>query len=128
VEINPSIRSIHRRGDLYPNPRAFSPERFLSDGAGGRGPDTYTWVPFGGGTRRCLGASFALMEMRIVVARVLERAVGLRAADPRPAKVQFRGITLAPRDGARVVLDRPPAVAVAPAAAVGASESAPATA
>src|ERR1700753_2820172 len=69
VEITPSIRGIHRRGDLYPNPRSFSPERFLSDGA----PDTYTWVPFGGGTRRCLGASFALTEMRVVLARVLER-------------------------------------------------------
>ena len=78
VEINPSIRMIHRRADLYPDAGAFRPERFLGDDA----PDTYTWVPFGGGTRRCLGASFALMEMRIVLARVLERAA-LRAADPR---------------------------------------------
>jgi cytochrome P450 family 135 len=108
VEINPSIRVMHRREDLFPDAGAFRPERFLVEDP----PDTYTWIPFGGGTRRCLGASFALMEMRIVVARVLARAGGLRAADPRPAKVQFRGITLAPRDGARVVLDRPPAPAV----------------
>jgi cytochrome P450 len=106
VEINPSIRLIHRREDLYPDAMAFRPERFLVEDP----PDTYTWIPFGGGTRRCLGASFALMEMRIVIARVLERAA-LRAADPKHAKVQFRGITLAPKDGVRVVQDRPPAAA-----------------
>src|SRR4051812_29850384 len=61
VEINPSITTIHRRSDRYPHPERFEPERFLGDDA----PDTYTWVPFGGGTRRCLGASFALMEMRV---------------------------------------------------------------
>ncbi len=107
VEINPSIRIMHRREDLFPDASAFRPERFLVDDP----PDTYTWIPFGGGTRRCLGASFALMEMRIVVGRVLQRAAGLRAADPKPAKVEFRGITLAPKDGARVILDRAPAPA-----------------
>jgi cytochrome P450 len=101
VEINPSIRMIHRRADLYPNPAAFRPERFLGPDA----PDTYTWVPFGGGTRRCLGASFALVEMRTVIQRVLERT-SLRAADPQVEKVQFRGITLAPRNGVRVVMER----------------------
>jgi len=106
VEINPSIRVIHRREDLYPGAGAFRPERFLVDDP----PDTYTWIPFGGGTRRCLGASFALMEMRVVLDRVLERAA-LRAADPKPAEVQFRAITLAPRDGVRVIQDRPPAPA-----------------
>jgi cytochrome P450 len=103
VEINPSIRMIHRREDLFPNAGAFRPERFLTDDP----PDTYTWIPFGGGTRRCLGASFALMEMRIVVARVLER-VALRAANPDLAKIQFRGITLAPKDGVRVAQDSAP--------------------
>jgi cytochrome P450 len=106
VEINPSIRVIHRREDLYPDAGAFRPERFLTDDP----PDTYTWIPFGGGTRRCLGASFALMEMRIVLARVLERAA-LRPADRDLAKVQLRAITLAPRDGVRVLQDRPPAPA-----------------
>jgi cytochrome P450 len=104
VEINPSIRVMHRREDLFPDSGAFRPERFLVEDP----PDTYTWIPFGGGTRRCLGASFALMEMRIVIARVLERAA-LRAADPKYAKVQFRGITLAPRDGVRVIQDTAPA-------------------
>ena len=106
VEINPSIRMIHRRPDVYPDPAAFRPERFLSEDA----PDTYTWVPFGGGTRRCLGASFALMEMRIVLARVLER-VALRAADPERERVQFRAITLSPRNGTRVIQQSPPASA-----------------
>ncbi len=103
IEINPSIRMIHRRADLYPQPSAFKPERFL----GPEAPDTYTWLPFGGGTRRCLGASFALTEMRIVLRRVLERTA-LRPASAEPEKVQFRGITLAPRDGVRVVQDRAP--------------------
>ncbi len=106
VEINPSIRMIHRRGDLYPDPGAFKPERFLGPGA----PDTYTWVPFGGGTRRCIGASFAQMEMRIVIQRVLERA-SLRPADPEPERVQFRAITLAPRNGTPVVLEGAPRAA-----------------
>ncbi len=103
VEINPSIRMIHRRRDMYPEPGAFRPERFL----GADAPDTYTWVPFGGGTRRCVGASFALMEMRIVVTRVLERA-RLRAANEDPEDVQFRAITLAPKTGTRVIQDEPP--------------------
>ena len=69
VEINPSIAVTHRRGDRYPAPLEFRPERFLGDDA----PDTYTWIPFGGGTRRCLGASFALQEMRVVTRRILAR-------------------------------------------------------
>jgi cytochrome P450 len=107
MEINPSVRTIHRRADLYRDPDAFSPERFLGDGA----PDTYTWLPFGGGTRRCLGASFAQMEMRLVLARVLETTGGrLRAADPELEPIQLRAITQAPRHGVRVILD-PPAAA-----------------
>jgi cytochrome P450 len=103
VEINPSIRMIHRRADLYPDPGAFRPERFLGPDA----PDTYTWIPFGGGTRRCLGASFAQVEMRVVLRRVLERCA-LRPGDPKPAEIQFRGITQAPRNGALAIQDRAP--------------------
>ena len=98
LEINPSIRTIHRRADLYPEPGRFVPERFLGPGGG---PDTYTWLPFGGGSRRCLGASFALMEMRIVLARVLERCA-LAAVDSDLAPAQFRMITLAPKGGVPV--------------------------
>jgi cytochrome P450 len=103
VEINPSIRVIHRREELYADAGAFRPERFLADDA----PDTYTWIPFGGGARRCLGASFALMEMRIVLQRVLQRSA-LRPADPSLDRIQLRVITQAPRNGVRVVQDRPP--------------------
>jgi cytochrome P450 len=101
MEINPSIRTIHRRADLYPQPRRFRPERFLADDA----PDTYTWLPFGGGTRRCLGASFALTEMRVVLDRVLDR-VGerLEPASPTLEPIQLRVITQAPRNGVRVRL------------------------
>jgi cytochrome P450 len=106
MEINPSIRTIHRRADLYPQPTQFRPERFLDAGA----PDTYTWIPFGGGTRRCLGASFAQMEMRTVVARVLERA-DLQPVDEKPAKAQFRVITLAPKGGVQVRMAAPPRAA-----------------
>ncbi len=108
-EINPSIRIVHRRGDLYPEPEAFRPERFIGPDA----PDTYTWVPFGGGVRRCLGASFAQIEMRAVVARVLQRAT-LRPADPSLEEPMFRGITLSPRNGVSVVQEGGPrAVAAA---------------
>ena len=103
VEINPSIRMIHRRADLYPEPAAFRPERFLGPDA----PDTYTWIPFGGGTRRCLGASFAQVEMRIVLRRVLERCT-LRPGDPKLSEIHFRGITQAPRNGALAIQDRAP--------------------
>src|SRR4051794_26549517 len=100
IELNPSIAAIHRRGDRYDAPREFRPERFLGDDA----PDTYTWLPFGGGTRRCLGAAFALAEMRIVTRRVLERA-DLRPARNRVEKVRRQGITMVPRDGVLVAVN-----------------------
>jgi cytochrome P450 len=103
VEINPSIVVAHRRGDSYPAPERFRPERFLGPGA----PDTYTWIPFGGGPRRCVGASFALFEMRAVVRRVLERT-DLAATARRPDPIERRGITLVPKAGVRVVQERPP--------------------
>jgi cytochrome P450 family 135 len=103
IEINPSIRVVHRRADLYPDPGSFQPDRFLGPDA----PDTYTWIPFGGGTRRCLGASFALTEMRVVLGRVLERCA-LRAASDQLEKTVFRGVTLAPRGGVLAIQDRAP--------------------
>ena len=103
VEINPSIRTIHRRADLFVEPARFEPERFLSDDP----PDTYTWIPFGGGTRRCLGASFATTEMRVVLSAVLERCE-LAAVDRRPARPQMRTITIGPKGGVRVRQTRTP--------------------
>ena len=97
VEINPSIATIHRREDRYPDAAAFRPERFL----GADAPDTYTWLPFGGGTRRCLGASFATFEMQVVIRQVLERTE-LAPVGRRPEKGVRRGITFVPARGARV--------------------------
>ena len=78
-----SIWLTHTRPDLYPEPFAFRPERFL-DGA----PETYSWVPFGGGTRRCIGAAFAQLEMRVALQTIIRecdlrpRVAGARAPDP----------------------------------------------
>jgi cytochrome P450 len=90
---------VHRRADLYPDPLEFRPERFL-----GEAPGTYTWIPFGGGIRRCLGAAFATLEMKVIGITVLEHA-RLRAPDPRPERANARHVVLAPSKGARVVLD-----------------------
>jgi cytochrome P450 family 110 len=88
---------LHRRPELYAEPDAFRPERFL----GKRSIDPYEWTPFGGGMRRCLGLSFALFEMKTVVATVLSR-VRLRIENPN-ATAQRRGFFLAPAKGPRVV-------------------------
>jgi cytochrome P450 family 135 len=106
IEINPSISAIHRRADRYPGPDDFRPERFLEPNP----PDTYTWIPFGGGTRRCLGASFASFEMRVVIKRVLERA-NLRPVGRRPERAVRRGITFSPSREARAVMTEPPRAA-----------------
>jgi cytochrome P450 family 135 len=110
VEINPSIRLMHDLPEVYPQPRVFRPERYLAADP----PDTYTWIPFGGGTRRCLGASFAQMEMRVALDRILERST-LATASRRPDRPVFRAITLAPKHGVRVHQERPP-VPIEPAA------------
>jgi cytochrome P450 len=92
-----AITAMHYRADLYPEPRAFRPERFLETP-----PETYSWLPFGGGVRRCLGAAFAHEEMRIVLREIVSRA-DLHAVSPRDERVRLRNITLAPREGATVV-------------------------
>jgi cytochrome P450 family 135 len=97
--VTPAIAAIHFREDLYPNPEEFRPERFL-EGA----PDPYTWIPFGGGVRRCIGAVFAQFEMRVVMRAILER-VRLRAADRRPERSKLRNVTSAPSRGCRVVVE-----------------------
>ena len=98
TDVTPAIWLTHTRADLYPEPFAFRPERFLE-----QGPDTYAWIPFGGGVRRCLGASFAEFEMRIALREVLARC-DLHKADPAPERVARRNITLSPKHGTPVVL------------------------
>jgi cytochrome P450 len=95
---------IHHDPEIYPDPYAFRPQRFLDEQ-----PGTYTWIPFGGGRRRCLGASFAMLEMQIVLRSVLA-ACDLRVAGDDFELARRRNITIRPRDGARAVLrERRPA-------------------
>jgi cytochrome P450 family 135 len=96
-DVTPAIWLTHTRADLYPEPYAFRPERFL-----GRAPDTYAWVPFGGGVRRCLGAAFAEFEMRVVLEAVLRRFI-LRPAGAGAEHVTRRNVTFSPRHGTRVL-------------------------
>jgi cytochrome P450 len=98
TDVTPAIWLAHTRADSFPEPFAFRPERFL-EGA----PDTYAWIPFGGGIRRCIGAAFAEFEMRIVLREVLTRCE-LHKASPAPEKIGRRNITLSPKDGTPVVV------------------------
>ncbi|KAA8965436.1 cytochrome P450 [Mycobacterium sp.] len=98
VTVVPSIYLMHRRADVYPDAQRFRPERFLEQRAG-----TYTWIPFGGGVRRCLGAAFAEFEMRIVLSTLFGRCT-VRPTDERPEPVRRRTITQVPGRGATVVL------------------------
>jgi cytochrome P450 len=95
----PNAYLIHHDPAIYPDPYAFRPERFLDSP-----PGTYTWIPFGGGRRRCLGAAFATVEMKVVLRAVLERAQPRAAGDGRLELSRRRSITLSPGEGAQVVL------------------------
>lgn len=98
VSVVPSVYLVHRNPEVYPEPERFLPERFL-----GRSPGTYTWIPFGGGVRRCLGGAFAEFEMKVVLRELVGRWQ-VRPADPAPEAIYRRAITETPRNDAEVVL------------------------
>jgi cytochrome P450 len=101
VSVMPAIGLVHADPRQHAEPERFRPERFLGDDP----PSSHTWLPFGGGARRCLGAGFSLMESEVIVGAVLERFEVLPAS-PRPESTIARNVTLAPGDGARVILRR----------------------
>jgi cytochrome P450 len=96
ANLMPCIYLAHRRPEAYPEPLRFRPERFASAKV-----DPYTWLPFGGGIRRCLGMAFALYEMKIVLAEMLLHARFNLLQRPRVVR---RTITLAPSGGTRAVM------------------------
>ena len=96
--VAPCVYLVHRNPEIYPEPGRFLPERFLENP-----PGTYTWIPFGGGIRRCLGASFAQFEMAVVLEELVKRH-RIRPASPKPERIFRRAITETPRHDAEVVL------------------------
>jgi cytochrome P450 family 135 len=95
-----SIYLAHTRDDVFADPYAFRPERFLEES-----PETYSWIPFGGGARRCIGAAFAQFEMRTVLRMVLSR-VALQGASDQPEPIVRRNVTLSPRNGTPAIVER----------------------
>jgi cytochrome P450 len=101
TQLAASILLVQYDPGLYPpDPQAFRPERFLA-GA----PEPYTWVPFGGGVRRCLGAAFATLEMEIVISTILARTV-LRAPRAKSERARFRGVTMLPSRGGEATVEQ----------------------
>ncbi|HEX5909069.1 MAG TPA: cytochrome P450 [Thermoleophilaceae bacterium] len=96
----PCIYLLHRHPDIYERPEEFLPERFIE-----HSPPPYSWIPFGGGVRRCLGSGFALAEMRAVMQTVLTR-VQLAPEREASERVVRRAFTISPREGARVVVQQ----------------------
>ncbi len=95
-----SISLIHDEDGVFPNAAAFDPDRFV-----GVNPDTYSWVPFGGGTRRCIGAAFANMEMDVVL-RTLLREFEIATTDEPDERWHSRGVAWAPGRGGMAVVRR----------------------
>jgi cytochrome P450 family 138 len=94
-----AIANVHANAEVFPNPERFDPSRFI----GTRTPTA--WIPFGGGTRRCIGAAFANVEMDVVLRTVLQHFV-IETDDAPDEKIHFRGIAFTPKDGGRIVVRR----------------------
>jgi unspecific monooxygenase len=92
------IYLTHHREDIYPEPKCFKPERFLE-----RQFSSFEFLPFGGSNRRCIGAAFAMFEMKLVLVTILSHW-GLAMADTRPVRPVRRGVTLGPPSGMQMVL------------------------
>lgn len=95
-----SLNQLHENPDIFPDPDRFDPQRFVD-----AKPNTFAWVPYGGGTRRCIGAAFANMEMDIVLRTVL-RQFTIQTTDALGEKVHSRGVAFTPKKGGRVVVYR----------------------
>lgn len=93
---------VHHDPDVYESPNELRPERFL-ESEGGKAPGTYTWLPFGGGRRRCLGASFAMLEMRVVLRAVVQR-FAIEPVGQQAETARRRSITISPSRGCEVLL------------------------
>jgi cytochrome P450 family 135 len=106
-----SIALVHRADEHWPDANAFNPDRFITSQ-----PAPYTWIPFGGGPRRCIGASFATTEMAAIIPVVLKH-FELQPDQPQPERSQTRNVTQVPARGARVLLTRRPAQLSSEAAA-----------
>jgi cytochrome P450 len=94
------ISLLHDAPELFPDPSAFDPDRFV-----GARPDTYGWIPFGGGVRRCIGAAFATLEMNVVLRTMLRDFTLVPTTDP-PERPHNRGIAIAPAKGGLAVVRR----------------------
>jgi cytochrome P450 len=99
VNVSASIYGTQHRADFWPDPERFYPDRFMD-----ARPKPYTFFPFGGGVRRCLGAAFAGYEMKIVLSEVLQR-VDMRLADGYRAKPVLRTVAVGPSGGVPVIVD-----------------------
>jgi cytochrome P450 len=100
IRVYPAIAVVHHRDDLYENPHEFRPERFIEGGA-----ESYSWLPFGGGIRRCIGAALAQAEMAEVIRAIVTR-VEVKPIRREPEPVVMRGITLVPRHGTQIAVER----------------------
>jgi cytochrome P450 len=98
-----SIIGVHHRPDVYADPYAFRPERFLNSDGSFEKPGTYTWIPFGGGIRRCLGATLAMAEQRIVLDQIAQR-VDFAITEAPGERARQRNVTSIPSDGGLVTV------------------------